>query len=394
MSALTTDDERIRRRLCVVTTHPIQYIAPWFRLLAQRSDLDLHVIFFRQLEPVAQGIGFGRAFAWDIPLLTGYSNETVNFTINCKPTWSRVRRLRRALVARSPDVVLVTGWNEPMLVVAQLVARAQGVPVIVRGESNLLRRRRLLTRMAHRVLQRLPTGFLSIGRANRAFYESAGVTAPKLFNGPYFVENERLLAMAREHECERDLLRRTLGLARNDFVFAFCGKHVSFKRPALLLEAAAVLRVRGLAVKVLLAGSGELTEDLRRRAEQLDVPTHFTGFLNQTELWQAYVPADAFVLPSDTGETWGLVTNEAMLFGLPVVVSSEVGCAEDLVIPGETGYTFTGGAVELADELEKLAHDPIRAKAMGERGRAHVLKHYSMEVATDGLMKAIRAVTH
>lgn len=67
--------------------------------------------------------------------------------------------------------------------------------------------------------------------------------------------------------------------------------------------------------------------------------------------------ADAFVLPSDTGETWGLVTNEAMLFRLPVVVSSEVGCAEDLVIPGETGYTFTGGAVELADELEKL-HDP------------------------------------
>lgn len=184
----------------------------------------------------------------------------MNFTINCKPTWSRVRRLRRALVARSPDVVLVTGWNEPMLVVAQLVARAQGVPVIVRGESNLLRRRRLLTRMAHRVLQRLPTGFLSIGRANRAFYESAGVTAPKLFNGPYFVENERLLAMAREHECERDLLRRTLGLARNDFCFRVL-------RQACLIQATGAFAGSGRrAARARVGGqsaacqSGELTE--------------------------------------------------------------------------------------------------------------------------------------
>lgn len=388
----TSDARTIRRRLCIVTTHPIQYIVPWFRRLAQSPDLDVHVIFFRQLDRVAQGVGFGREFSWDIPLLVGYHSESLNFAAGAFPGWSVSRELWRAVAASSPDVVVVTGWNEPMLVAAQLIVRMQCLPLIVRGESNALRHRNLFVRVLHRLMQRLPSGFLTIGRSNRLFYESAGVEPGRLFPGAYFVENERLVAMADARQGERGSVRRNAGLEDDDFVVLFCGKHVPFKRPVLLLEASALLRARGLPVKVVYAGSGELTDQLRSRAAALAVPTHFTGFLNQTELWRAYLLADAFVLPSDTGETWGLVTNEAMLFGLPVVVSREVGCAEDLVISGETGYTFSGGSEALANELEKLARSPDDARAMGKRGREHVLRKYSMDVATDGLMKAIRAV--
>src|SRR5207244_4458839 len=97
-----------------------------------------------------------------------------------------------------------------------------------------------------------------------------------------------------------------------------------------------------------------------------------TGFLNQSELWKVYVPADAFVLPSTNGETWGLVTNEAMLFGLPVVVSKEAGCCEDLVVQSETGFSFSGGVEELAGAMLKLCSDPQRARIMGLRAQARV----------------------
>lgn len=390
--SVRSQDTTSRRRLCVVTTHPIQYIVPWFRELADRSELELHVIFFRQLDDVAQGTGFGRAFAWDIPMLAGYDSETLNFRAGCRPGSSTVRQLWRAMSSCTPDVVLVTGWNEPMLVVAQVVARLQRVPLLVRGESNALRRRSRWVHFAHRLLMRLPNAFLSIGRSNSAFYANAGVEPGRLFQGAYFVENERLRAQAKERTAERATLRRAVEASDDDFVVLFCGKHVAFKRPMLLLEAAAALRQRGIAAKVVYAGSGELSDELRKHAANLEVPTHFTGFLNQSELWRAYLLADAFVLPSDTGETWGLVTNEAMLFGLPVVVSTEVGCAEDLVVPGQTGYTFSGGAQELANELEKLAVNRTEARRMGEIGRAHVQQNYSMEVATEGLMTAIRAI--
>jgi glycosyltransferase involved in cell wall biosynthesis len=122
----------------------------------------------------------------------------------------------------------------------------------------------------------------------------------------------------------------------------------------------------------------------------LGVPP-FAGF-NQTEMWKAYVPADAFVLPSTNGETWGLVTNEAMLFGLPVIVSDQVGCAPDLVIEGETGHVFSDGAEGLADAMEKLARNRERAPRMGAAGRRLVTERYSMPVATSGLKSALEKV--
>jgi glycosyltransferase involved in cell wall biosynthesis len=122
------------------------------------------------------------------------------------------------------------------------------------------------------------------------------------------------------------------------------------------------------------------------------VPAFFTGFLKQTELWRAYVPADAFVLPSTDRETWGLVTNEAMLFGLPAIVSDRVGCGPDLVHDGETGFRFSGGAEALADAMERLARDPAAARAMGLAGRRLVLEHYSMPTATAGLKAALASI--
>jgi glycosyltransferase involved in cell wall biosynthesis len=231
-----------------------------------------------------------------------------------------------------------------------------------------------------------------IGKANRQFYLNNGMPPDRIFDGAYFVESERMLAMANAHLPDRGSLRSQAGYGANDFVFCFVGKHVPFKRPMLLVEAAALLLAKGWPVKLHFAGSGELTKVLRQRAKDLQVPVHFTGFLNQTQLWQAYVPADAFVLPSTNGETWGLVTNEAMLFGLPVIVSDQVGCAADLVRQGETGYVFNGEAAGLANAMELMLNNRAHAPAMGQSARQLVLDSYSMHVASRGLKAALQAV--
>ena len=377
------------RRLAVVTTHPVQYIAPWFRALAARADTKLHVIYFRELDQASQGAGFGHAFQWDVPLREGYESES----IQCVASWRSLPllalRLLRALRAARPDAVLITGWNEIGLLAAYPITKLMGLPILLRGESNSLRSRGRVARFLHRQILQFADAVLTIGKANREFYLDAGVDASLLFPGAYFVESARLLAMADTHSHERDALRGALGFDAGDCVFAFCGKHVPFKRPMMLIEAAALLRGKGLPVKLLIAGSGELTDALKQRAAELGVPVAFTGFLNQTELWKAYVPADAFVLPSNSRETWGLVTNEAMLFGLPVIVSDQVGCGPDLVIENETGYIFCGQAEDLAAAMEQLLAQGARMREMGGNARQHVLDHYAMANATAGLEAAL-----
>lgn len=376
-------------KLCVLTTHPIQYMAPWFRALAQDQEMALEVMFLRELDAVQQGVGFGQAFQWDVPLRQGYASRVLGVAAGMADLPKTLWRLVRAMREAKPDAVLITGWNEPGLIVAYPLMRLLGVPVILRGESNALRARSSLTQWLHRTLLGFVSAIVVIGKANRQFYLNNDVAPEKILDGVYFVESERMTAMAEDHAGERTRLRAEFGFNDADFVFTFVGKHVPFKRPGLLVDAAALARQRGLPVKLLFAGSGELTDALKARAAELGVPVHFTGFLNQTKMWKAYVPADAFVLPSTNGETWGLVTNEAMLFGLPVIVSDQVGCGPDLVIEGETGYVFSGEVEGLADAMGKLLQNRNRAPEMGAAGRKLILEKYAMPVATAGLKAAL-----
>ena len=391
-SSATRASPHRRYRLSIVVTHPIQYFAPWFGQLADHPQLELQVIYLRQLDTEAQGLGFGHSFAWDVPLLDGYTSETLDAPQQPVASLRWLPSLARALRAFKPDAVLVTGWQEPLLAAAIPLSRWLGVPVILRGEANALRSRGLLARLAHRAIVALTAAAVSIGRSNRDFYTKASSGRLPVFDGAYFVENERMLAMAEAFAGEAAACRELDGAAADDVVFTFCGKHVPFKRPDWLVEAAGQLVAEGMCVRVRFAGSGEMTAQLKARCAELGVPTHFTGFLNQTEMWRAYIGADVFVLPSTHRETWGLVVNEAMLFGLPAIVSNEVGCGPDLVRDGETGWIFAGGLDGLVDCMRRAVVQRSRLREMGTAAKAHVSQHYSMQVATDGLLQAISAV--
>jgi glycosyltransferase involved in cell wall biosynthesis len=104
----------------------------------------------------------------------------------------------------------------------------------------------------------------------------------------------------------------------------------------------------------------------------------------------AYAVADCLILPSDHGETWGLVVNEAMACGLPAITSDRVGCHPDLIIPGLTGAVFPcGDSAALAEAMGRLAADPERLAVMGQAAREHV-KAYSIDALLEGTLAALR----
>lgn len=385
-------------RLIAVATHPVQYQAPYFRALAARPGVDLHVLYAVLPDPEEQGVGFGQPFTWDIPLLDGYSWAEIDGVVRRHGGGTDFSALsapsiRAQLVAARAEAVLVTGWQSRVLAQAARAARSLRVPALLRGESNDLRRRPLWVRLAHRWYFRRFAAFLAIGRANRRLYAAAGVRAAQIFDVPYVVDNERFAQAAAELRPRRTELRKAWNVDGATFCALFAGKLQPKKRPGDLLEALEIARKAHGDLRLLVVGSGELEADLRSRARDRRLPVTFAGFLNQSEIPAAYVAADALVLPSDAGETWGLVVNEAMASGLPAVVSDAVGCREDLVTDGETGFSFPlGNAPALAACLTTLARDPIRAAAMGEAAHRRVDESYSMEKAVEGTLAALRSI--
>jgi glycosyltransferase involved in cell wall biosynthesis len=387
---------RGKPRVALFATHPIQYHVPWFRALSGRRDLAVKVFFGQVPDAQQQGVGFGVDFQWDIPLLDGYAFEVLQ-NVAVPPSLGTFagcdtpdvgKRLREW----APDLAILTGWQSKMLVQAWWACVRLQLPRIVRGESNAMARRPLWKRAVHRAWLRGFDRFLAIGRANRDFYLRAGVDEARIHPCPYFVDNQRFADAARLLRAQRTALRSTWSIPDATTCYLFCGKLIAKKHPLDLLRALERAVAAGAPAHVLMVGDGELMPEARALASNARLPVTFAGFLNQTEVVGAYVAADCLVLPSDAGETWGLVVNEAMACGVPAIVSDKVGCGPDLISEGVTGATFPlGDTGALAQRLIEFARDSARLRAMGAAACERVTTGYSVARATEGTLAAVDA---
>jgi glycosyltransferase involved in cell wall biosynthesis len=384
-------------RLGVLATHPIQYHAPLYRALAQ--ELDLQVYFaHRQSAEGQAAAGFGVAFEWDVPLLDGYMYRFLK-NVAKEPSTQGFRgcdtpEIGRIIAEERFDAFLVNGWYNKSFWQAMTACWRTGTPLLVRGDSQLATPRNLPFRMAKEAFYRafIPRfgGYLVVGKRAREYYLHYGARPERMFFVPHFVDNARFRKLAAQ--VDQQALREELRLKSDTRILLFVGKFMPKKRPGDLIRAARLLQDRGQTLQVVLVGSGALEADLRALVKAQEVPVHFAGFKNQSELPYYYAGADLLVLPSDGGETWGLVVNEAMACGLPAVVSDTVGCYPDLIDPGETGEVFPMGDVEaLADAMERALH--LVGSRQTEHSLANKMSTYSLATAVQGLLQAVQEQT-
>lgn len=384
-----------RTRLAIIATHPIQYHAPWFRALALRPELDVVVGFVRIPDPAKQGEGFATSFQWDLPLLDGYAHTRLETALlwPSRPYFSeRLRGFSAWLARERVEVLLATGWNEWSLLQAALEAHARKIPVIARGDTNGLLHRPLWKRLIHRRLLNLYQAFLVAGESNHRFYAGHRIAAERLWRAPHFVENTRFAHQAAELRGQRRALRQGWQIEDDETCFVFAGKLQPVKRIADLLEAVRLAAADGARLRLLVVGTGEQMTHARALVAEHRLPVTFAGFLNQTQIAQAYVAADCLVLPSDW-ETWGLVVNEAMACGCPAILSDRVGSYPDLILPEETGEIFAfADSRALADLMLKYSGRPELLEQMGRKAQNYVLLHHSVERSAQAVVDAVRHV--
>jgi len=380
-------------RLAILTSHPIQYQAPLFREIAKR--LDLIVMFAHRATPRDQAAaGFGVAFDWDVDLLAGYRYRFLQ-NVSRKPGISQfggcdTPSIAAELSSERFDALLVMGWHLKCFVQAALAARANKLPVMVRGDSQLATPRGPLKLVAKALLYpwflRLFNAGLYVGKRSFEYYRYYHYPEERLFFSPHCVDNawfaERATIGARQ------ALRRELGIDPDEKVILFAGKLIPIKRPLDVIEAGVALIRQGMRTRVLVAGTGPIEEEARVRAKALGLPVHLLGFRNQTQMPSAYAAADVLVLPSKS-ETWGLVANEALACGRPIVVSSACGCAPDLGGDSIAGRVFPQGDVgRLAKVLGDILASPPLPDAIRAKSEA-----YGLSAAAAGIVKALDALT-
>jgi glycosyltransferase involved in cell wall biosynthesis len=377
-------------KLAIVSTHPIQYYAPVFRGLASVTHLQPRV-FYTWSQAASGNLAdadFGRTLAWDVPLTEGYDYEFVD-NVARDPGLHHFFGIRTPGLARriekfGADAVLVYAWN--LASHLGVMRRFKGrVPVFFRGDSTLIDEvspaRRLLRRLLLGTIYRHVDVAIAPGAASRDYFEWCGLDATDVELAPHSVDTRRFGAA---DSARAAAWRAELGIPAGATVFLFAGKFIAKKDPLLLAEA---FRQAGGDAHLVFIGGGALEAPLRALAHPR---IHVLPFQNQSVMPLAYRLGDVFVLPSrGPGETWGLVLNEAMACGLPVITTTRVGGARDLVTP-KTGWQFEAGdGAALARLLAHCVSLPrARLSAMGAAAREHA-QRFSTEACVERMAEII-----
>jgi glycosyltransferase involved in cell wall biosynthesis len=388
-------------KLLVFDTHPVQYRVPVWQTIDAGFPGCVHVVYASDCSIRGYAdVDFGRTFAWDEPLLSGYQHTILNCEKG-KPLngWKSLtgRGVREQIKRIKPDAILLTGLNYRFDLVAFLYARLNNIPLWLRYETqdHAFRRsavKALIRSIVYRIAYRHIERFFFIGELNRTHFLDHGVPVTKLKPACYstvdrfgrFSDNEKMEL--------RYNARRIAKIDSSDFVVGFSGKFIDKKNPEVLFDALKYIPEE-LRCKMHLyfVGSGPLGSNLRILAslafKQFGVRTHFAGFVNQTELVPHYLAMDVLVLPSRRmGETWGLVANEAMQAGCGVVVSDAVGCGADFNSWERFKIFEEENATKLAECIEHLSRYPRDFNWAQQR-----LKRYSIDATADALLEEVIA---
>ncbi|CAA2141120.1 glycosyltransferase family 4 protein [Hyphomicrobium sp. ghe19] len=376
-------------RLAILSSHPIQYYGPLFRELAKQ--LDLHIFFAHRATPQQQArAGFEKAFEWDVDITGGYEHSFLS-NVSRRPGTGHFSgcdtpEIRHRLRNGGFDALLVMGWHLKAYLQGLLASKRLGMPVLVRGDSHLNTPRSNLKTVTKALvypgLLRRFDAALYVGRRSRAYYEHYLYPKRRLFFSPHAVDTNWFASRATTEAGAR--LRQRLGIRSDTPIVLFAGKLVPFKRPLDLVEAVMICRQQGLPLEILVAGDGPLSRELVEAAATAGIRLHMLGFCNQSEMPAVYSAADCLALPSNGCETWGLVANEALACGRPIIVSEECGCAPDLARDGIVGRTFPmGNTRSFADALaERVAKRPKPDQL------ASISRAYSLEAAASGIRGA------
>jgi glycosyltransferase involved in cell wall biosynthesis len=372
----------LNHRLVIITEIIAPYRIPVFNALAEHPAIDLHVIFLAKTDPSTR--------QWRI-----YTEE-IKFSHEILPSWrTRLKKynlllnqkILGALRRVNPDTIVCGGYNYLASWQALRWAKRNHLSFLLWCESTAND-----NRAGHRVIESLKKNFFDRcdgcivpGTAAGEYAGQMGVSPEHIFMAPNAVDNNLFASRASDARQNASRVRAEFNLPERYLLFA--GRLVKSKGVFELLEAYGSLKQNLRSqVGLVFAGDGPSRSELEHTAKSISPGTiRFARFVHRDELASYYGLADCVVFPTHS-DPWGLVVNEAMACGLPVICGQSAGCATDLV--QSNGRLIDSRNVDqLAHAMQELATDADLRRQMS-RESLKIIQNYSPEICAAGIAQA------
>jgi glycosyltransferase involved in cell wall biosynthesis len=361
--------------IAFLVERPTQFEAPFYRFAARDPEHELRVLFTApDLADAVFDPELGRSISWGIDLLGGYPYEVC-------PAWGQAGWLAERL--ERTDLLIVNGYTRRTYLLAALLARRAGVPAALRLDSvawsGSLAAKRWLYAL---FLRRIYSLFFAVGGRTLEFLREVGVPPERAAVFSYTVDVEHF--REESGRADRAAVRGRLGVPDGAKVVLSLAKFNDREAPWDLLRA--FQRLGQDNVWLVLAGDGPARGELERAAGPR---VRFPGYVPYPELPALYAAADLFVHPARE-ERWGVSVQEALACGLPVIASSRVGAAADLIEPGGNGFPYEAGdEAGLAARIgEALALPPARVR----EASGHILSRWDYAAMWSNILEAASRV--
>lgn len=348
-------------KIAILADHFIQYQAPLFRELAKYPEIITSVYYISDhgREPRFDP-EFGLTFRWDLSLDTGYDWQLLPGAKGAR-LGERSLLLGGAilmfpLIAKADLIMFLVEYRKIAVLSMLYLSTLLNIPLIYRGDTTLLHENnkyRKIKRTLLRPVFRRNVWGLSVGKLAKEYISDLSVPKSRIIDSPHSVDTFYWQEKSEQLRNKNKEMKKRFCLPDDTPVISFVGKLTEKKRP--LDYAEAVCRLSSCEkLSALVVGDGPLKPLVLQKLHECATLTyHFTGFLNQVEIANAYAASDILCLPSSGSETWGLVINEGMYFDCVPVVSNLVGCGPDLV--EGVGEIFPVGDIDgLVDAIKRV----------------------------------------
>ena len=372
-------------RVLLLNNVPAPYFTPLFGKLGRESGWELTVCY---------SSAWNRDVGWDEkepdhgtiildqrkPLLKSiFGNST-----------AAAAALAQFLIQHRLEYLICYGYTLKPQIIALMSAMLVGMPFAVVGDANIYcdnvsGAKRLFKRWWLRQITRRAAALITIGTANRMFWESYGAKSSQIFEARFAVDNDFYAQASEMRKADAGALRTTLGLT-GKVVYLFVGRLVKRKNVDLIIRA--VEQLNNNRIAVVIAGTGEAKEELESIANG-NPSVIFAGAVTPEDLPIYYAMSDVIVLPASQ-EPWGLVVNEAMACGLAVIAHRHCGATIDLV-NNDNGFTLDNFTVEeLAGAMKLIADDDGLRHSM-QKSSTEKIKSWSIDAAVRGIINAVES---
>lgn len=313
------------KRVLFITNYPSPYRVNFYDELGK--NLDVTVLFADRVEQKVT-----RDAAWFEDSRGGFRMVQLKkriLTVHGRDLCVDVTQW----VRKDFDAIVVCGYSSPTAVLAMAYMRLHKIPFYMEVDGGLIRPDSKLKYEIKKRLVTLPDAWISSGRFTTKYLTHYGADESKIQYYPFSSLWERDIPASVPTREEKQQLRRKLGLQEDRIVISV-SRFIPSKRLDMLIRSAAEL---GESVGIYLIG-GEPTEEYLSLQRELGADNvHFVGFLKKDKLAEYYRAADLFALPTQT-DVWGLVINESMAYGLPVITTDRCVAGLELIESGKNGY--------------------------------------------------------